>query len=199
MHEIGLFPLNIVLLPTERLPLHIFEDRYKEMIGRCLEHNHEFGLLHSEKSRLMAIGTTAAVVEVLNRYDDGRLDIVVEGRRRFRVETLTEGQSFMTAKVDLLPEATEAPNPEAAGAAIEAFKDLAEAAGADTAEVDPALPRLSFDLAARVELKQELLEMSDENERLLRLAEVLQSARSSLERSRSIRARAESNGRVEDL
>ena len=85
MEEIGLFPLGIVLLPTEQVPLHIFEERYKELIGECLEEEREFGLVYADEDGLREIGTRAAVTEVMEEFDDGRLNVVVEGRDRFRL------------------------------------------------------------------------------------------------------------------
>src|ERR1700745_256752 len=99
MEEIGLFPLGIVLLPSERVPLHIFEDRYRELIGECIELDREFGLLYADESGIREIGTRARVAGIIEQFDDGRLNIVVEGVRRFAVERLTEGRSFMTAEV----------------------------------------------------------------------------------------------------
>ena len=86
MAEIGLFPLGIVLLPTERVPLHIFEPRYQELIGECLDADEEFGLVYADEDGVREIGTRARVTEVLERFDDGRLTILVEGGLRFRVE-----------------------------------------------------------------------------------------------------------------
>src|SRR5262245_7917462 len=83
--EIGLFPLGMVLLPTEQVPLHSFEPRYRALIGECLEQDSEFGLVFADEDGLRAIGTRAAVTEVLERFDDGRLNIVVQGRERFRL------------------------------------------------------------------------------------------------------------------
>src|SRR6476619_38938 len=83
--EIGLFPLGLVLLPTERVPLHIFEDRYRELIGECIELEREFGLLYADDAGLREVGCRAGVLDVLERFDDGRMNIVVEGRERFRV------------------------------------------------------------------------------------------------------------------
>ena len=100
MSELGLFPLGIVLLPTEQIPLHIFEERYQELIGECLEEEREFGLVYADDDGLREIGTRAAVTEVLDRFDDGRLNIVVEGRERFRLLELTEGRSFQTGLVE---------------------------------------------------------------------------------------------------
>ena len=97
MPELGLFPLPIVLLPTERVPLHIFEPRYRELIGECLETDREFGLLlTTDDGTVHQIGTRASVEEVLEELDDGRLNIIVEGRTRFRLLELTTGRSFTT-------------------------------------------------------------------------------------------------------
>ena len=102
MNELGLFPLGIVLLPTEQIPLHIFEDRYQELIGECLADEREFGLVFADEDGLREIGTRAAVTEVLDKFDDGRLNIVAEGRERFRLVELTEGRSFQTGIVEEL-------------------------------------------------------------------------------------------------
>src|SRR6476619_2828384 len=89
--EIGLFPLELVLLPSERVPLHIFEDRYKELIGECMAEEREFGLILEDGDGLRQIGTRTAVLELVHRFDDGRMNILVEGRERFLVVELTDG------------------------------------------------------------------------------------------------------------
>ena len=99
MDEIGLFPLGIVLLPTEQVPLHIFEERYKELIGECLDEEREFGLVFADDDGLREVGTRAAVTDVLERFEDGRLNVVVEGRERFRLVELTTGRAFQTGEV----------------------------------------------------------------------------------------------------
>ena len=76
--EIGLFPLGIVLLPTEQVPLHIFEPRYRELIGECLDNEEPFGLVYADDDGLRRTGTLASVVEVVDQFDDG-MPIVVEG------------------------------------------------------------------------------------------------------------------------
>ena len=91
--ELGLFPLGIVLLPTERVPLHIFEPRYRELIGECIAEEREFGLVFADENGVRELGTRARVDEVLEQFDDGRMNIVVEGGERFRVESLTRGRS----------------------------------------------------------------------------------------------------------
>src|SRR5918992_2873968 len=96
MPEIGLFPLPMVLLPTEQVPLHIFEERYKELIGECIEEDRAFGLLYADADGIQEVGTSASIVEVLTRFDDGRMNVLVEGGERFRVLELTSGRSFQT-------------------------------------------------------------------------------------------------------
>src|SRR5579864_7769331 len=97
--ELGLFPLGVVLLPTERIPLHIFEPRYRELINECIDEEIEFGLVFADEDGVRELGTRALVTDVLERFEDGRLNIVVEGQERFRVERMTQGRSFMTAIV----------------------------------------------------------------------------------------------------
>ena len=87
--EIGLFPLNLVLLPGEQAPLHVFEPRYRELIGECLEENGEFGLVLADDDGMREIGCRAGVIEVLEQFEDGRLNVVVEGRERIRIAELT--------------------------------------------------------------------------------------------------------------
>jgi Lon protease-like protein len=199
MEEIGLFPLGIVLLPTERVPLHIFEPRYRELIGECLEDDGEFGLLYADEDGVREIGTRARVSEVLERFDDGRLNVVVEGGARFRVERLTRGRSYMTAVVDAVEDDAGSVEAETASRAAGSFRALAALAGAELEEgPDETSPQLSYELAAQVELaadaKQGLLESRSEQERLELVAELLEAARQTLIATRELGARAKRNG-----
>ena len=97
--RIPLFPLNVVLLPGAALPLHIFEPRYRQMIRECLEENTEFGLLLSLPKGIVRVGCTAEVVDVVKRYDDGRMDIVTLGRAPFRIVELLNPQAFSDEKL----------------------------------------------------------------------------------------------------
>lgn len=197
MDELGLFPLGIVLLPTEQVPLHIFEPRYRELIGECLEADSEFGLVYADEEGAREIGTRARVIEVLERFDDGRLSVVVEGGARFRVERLTQGRSFLTALVGPLDDGGDPPAPEAAARAVGSFRAVAALAGAET-ELDESSPRLSFELAAQVELpvedKQRLLESASEQERLERVADLLDGVRRALLTARQLAERSKQNG-----
>lgn len=86
-----LFPLNVVLFPGSALPLHIFEERYRQLVRECLEDRwREFGINFVDTNALSTIGCTAAVTEVVQRYEDGRLDIIVAGRRRYELHDVEE-------------------------------------------------------------------------------------------------------------
>src|SRR2546423_5051434 len=194
MDEIGLFPLGIVLLPTERVPLHIFEPRYRELIGECLEDDGEFGMIYADEDGVREIGTFARVAEVLERFDDGRINIIVEGGARFVVERLTRGRSFMTAVVELLEDDPDEVDEEAVSRAVGGFRALVALAGAETEPPDETSPQLSYELTAQVELaaraKQDLLESRSEQERLVLVAHLLDQARQALIPARPPRERA---------
>ena len=200
MAEIGLFPLQLVLLPTERVPLHIFEPRYKELIGECLEQDREFGLVLEDDDGRREIGTRAAVVEVLQVFEDGRMNVVVEGRDRFRLVELTEGREYMTGEIEPVEDELDAPEAGDVEAALTVFRRLVEVAESDVDEPDAAARTLSFELAARVdfghELKQEILELRSERRRLQRLVEILGRAVEAMTLEKEVRERAAGNGRV---
>jgi Lon protease-like protein len=199
--EIGLFPLELVLLPTERVPLHIFEDRYKELIGECLAEDSEFGLILETEEGLREIGTRTAVLEVIHTFDDGRMNVLVEGHDRFRVARMTEGRSFHTAEVEPIVDDEETPTEDDVAQVMEVFRRLVAVAEAqEIDEPESGAGTLSFQLAARVdfghELKQELLELRSERRRLQRLGELLERAVTGLSREAEVRERASGNGKV---
>ena len=201
--ELGLFPLNLVLLPGEQAPLHVFEPRYKELIGECLDEGVEFGLVLADDDGMREVGTRAGVVEVLDRFPDGRLNVVVEGRDRFRLLDVTEGPSFTTAQVTELEDEDEAPSEEEVEECLAAYHRVVSAAEADLEDLDLAAASIAFQIAARVdfgtEIQQGLLELRSERERVIRLAPMLNRAADAVEREREIRERASGNGRVEPL
>ena len=201
MSELGLFPLGIVLLPQEQIPLHIFEDRYQELIAECLDEDEEFGLVFADEDGLREIGTRAGVTEVLDRFDDGRLNIVVEGRERFRLLELTEGRSFATGVVEPVEDVPDPADPQDSENALELFHRLVELTGAEVEEPGTAGEQLSFELAGRFEfapeLKQRLLQLTSERERMRLLAELLAGAATAVEQEREIAERAQGNGKVD--
>jgi len=201
--ELGLFPLNLVLLPGEQAPLHIFEPRYRELIGECLEDDEEFGLVLADDDGIREIGTRAGVIEVLERFDDGQLNVVVEGRERFRLVELTEGRAFQTAEVVDIDDVGEDPTDAELEQCLAAYDRVVKAAEAELEDIDFDADSIAFQIAARVdfgtEVKQGLLELQSERERVLRLAPMLNQAADAVRRDREIRERASGNGRVEPL
>jgi ATP-dependent Lon protease len=201
MSELGLFPLPLVLLPTEHVPLHVFEERYKDLIGECLEDDSEFGLVYADEAGIREIGTRAAVLEVLTRFEDGRLNIVVEGRERFRLLDLTSGKSFQTGDVTPLDDADDPAEPETVLRAEELFGRLRELTSSDVGVPRADTPHLSYELAGRVELaadvKLELLAETSERLRLERVCKLLEDATVTVERQRRAAERAATNGKVD--
>jgi Lon protease-like protein len=201
MTEIGLFPLGIVLVPGEQEPLHIFEERYRELIGECLDKDQEFGLVLTDDAGLRSVGTRAAVSEVLQRLPDGRMNILVEGGDRFRIVELTTGRSFQTADVEALEDLPDddATTGEVADC-LRAYQELVDAADAEAEELDLEADSLAFHIAGRIdfapEIKQELLESRSERERVVRLTEALSEAAKMVRIRRFARERAAGNGEV---
>ncbi len=200
MSEIGLFPLGLVLLPGEQVPLHIFEPRYQELIGESLERGAPFGVVYADDDGLRQVGTLATVAEVTERFDDGRLNIVVDGAERFRLLELTSGRSYVTASVEPFADQDDPADGRDIERALALFARLVELTGSELESPDPETPELSFAVAGRFELspelKQELLAESSERIRLVRLCELLAIAAETVERQREIAARAHTNGKV---
>jgi ATP-dependent Lon protease len=199
--EIGLFPLGIVLLPTEQLPLHIFEERYKELIGECIEHDSEFGLVYADDDGLRDLGTRARVVEVLTRFEDGRLNILVEGGARFRLTELTDGRSFSTGLVAPVEDEDDVADAVAIDEALRLFGLLRELTESEVDPPDRGIPQLSFALAGKVELpadeKLTLLGETSERQRMEQVQELLANAVLIAQRVRRASERASTNGKVD--
>jgi ATP-dependent Lon protease len=118
-NKIPLFPLGLVLLPEVLLPLHIFEERYKTMIGECLEKDQEFGVVYYQGSEMQSKGCTARVLRVLKRYPDGRMDILTKGERRFVIEDLHEEEPYLQGSVEFFDDEAEPPAQGMEGLATE--------------------------------------------------------------------------------
>lgn len=200
MTEIGLFPLPLVLLPTERVPLHIFEERYRELIGECLDSGDEFGLVYADDDGVRDVGTRARVTEVLARLADGRMDVLVEGGDRFRLLELTTGRSFHTGVVAPVEDEGDPAGSDAVERALRLFDRLRELTGSEVDVPEADVAQLSYALAARVEFspsdKLELLSDVSERSRLDRLCDLLENATATAQRVRGAAERAATNGRV---
>src|SRR5712691_1592158 len=189
----------MVLVPTERVPLHIFEPRYQELIGECLDEDRDFGLVFADDDGMREIGTRATVLEVLDRFQDGRLNIVVEGRERFRIAEETVGRSFRTAEVESLVDDDVVSERADRERALELYRALGRAVEQDVDEPDLDSGVLSFELAARVDFgparKQELLELRSESDRLKEVCGLLERAAEAITLERALSEAASKNGR----
>jgi Lon protease-like protein len=198
--EIGIFPLDLVLLPTERVPLHIFEERYKELVAECLREGREFGLVRASEAGLAEVGTRAAVAELLQELPDGSLNVVVEGGERFRVVDLTGGRAFQTAEIESYEDEDEPAEDVEVANVVAVFQRLVQLTGTKIEVPDRESPLLAFEIAARVDfnadLKQELLELRSPRERVVLLTELLEHAADAIALERQIAERASRNGKV---
>jgi Lon protease-like protein len=201
--ELPIFELPVVILPGELLPLHIFEERYKRMIGHCLESAEPFGIVfRDDEGNAHRIGCTARITEVLERFDDGRLNIVVAGEQPFKVLERFEDPDFPAGEVEPIEAREESieEDPAAASDTRDAFAELVERVSGEAPDVDDLEAADSYGIAARVELpaetKQALLELRSEPERLRMLGNALRALIGAISRSREIAERARMNGKV---
>jgi Lon protease-like protein len=203
MDEIGLFPLNLVLVPGEQAPLHVFEPRYRELIGECLDFGNDFGLVLEDDEGLREVGTRCNVVEVIDRFPDGRLNVVVEATERFQLLELTDGHTYRTAEIETLPDESDTPSEDEVEDVLAAYARVVAAAEAELDDLDLDADSVAYQIAARIDfgtvVKQGLLELRSERERVVKLAPMLNQAAEAVEREREIRTRASGNGRVEPL
>jgi Lon protease-like protein len=197
---IPLFPLDVVLFPGTPLPLHIFEPRYKEMVRECLAQNRMFGVVRQGEQGLAEVGCTAEIVTVVKEYEDGRLDLVTEGRRRFQVLQVNEERSFLRAEVAMIEDEPGAPQKQDTDRATSLHSELLAMAGArqDLSAADPAA--LSFYLAGSLPLdldfKQKLLSLRSEAERLTLLISYLEQLIPRIQRAAKAKEKAGGNGHV---
>ena len=184
--------------PGELMPLHIFEPRYKDLIADCLEHEHPFVMLYADDEGAREIGCTAVVSEVLERFDDGRINLVVEGAEVVRVTELTRGRSYLSGTVE--PAEDDRAGAEAiAQATVHLYSQIAEITGVDAdPELESGPQPLSYTVAARVELpaedKQRMLEERTERGRLEVIAELLQRGLDRLAEAAALQQLAQTNG-----
>lgn len=194
-----LFPLEIVVFPGAPLPLHIFEPRYKEMIGECLSQNRAFGMVRAKENAVSAIGCSATILEVIKKYDDGRLDIAAEGAQRFEIIQVNQERSFLQAEVAFFEDEPSVVSKSAADSVIQLHEQLFAVLGR-TVEVERDAAYLSFrlaqDLPVDLDFKQTLLEMKSEAERVEILTEYYKATIPKIENSLRVRERASGNGHV---
>jgi Lon protease-like protein len=195
-----LFPLDLVLLPGASLPLHIFEPRYKEMIGECLDEHRPFGIVRAQPKGIAVVGCTAEILRVVRRYPDGRLDILSEGRDRFEVTQVNQERAFLQAEAVYFSDEPALP----ARDRIEHMKELHQqlvALSGETKELpQPSDSGLSFQLAGSLPLdldfKQALLNLRSEEKRVEAMIQCYEALLPGLTRALHAQKRAGGNGHV---
>jgi Lon protease-like protein len=200
VEDFPLFPLGLVALPTELVPLHIFEERYKTMIGHCLDEGSEFGIVWMAEDGLRPIGCACEIAEVVERMEDGRINLIARGTRAFRIDARQEELPYPAGTVEFLSDRAEETDPEAASAAHEAYAELVNEATDREPDMEEIAAMSAYQMAATVEFgldaKQGLLDLRSESARLRLVARLFRAALKRLDFVNRAQARARSNGRV---
>src|SRR5215210_3630832 len=200
VRDFPLFPLGLVALPSELIPLHIFEERYKTMIGRCLEEESEFGIVWLADDGLRAIGCACEIAEVLERLPDGRINLIARGTRPFRIDARQEELPYPAGAVEFLDDQAEEPDDEIAEGAHEAYAELVRQATDRTPDPSEIADMSAYQMAATVEFgldaKQGLLDLRSETARMKLVTRLFRAAVKRLDFVERAQARARSNGKV---
>ncbi|HEV7918206.1 MAG TPA: LON peptidase substrate-binding domain-containing protein [Solirubrobacterales bacterium] len=203
-HEDGfpLFPLGMVLLPSEATLLHIFEDRYKDLAERCLDDGQQFGLVLTDDDGAPGEwGCATTIEQVIQRYDDGRLDVLVKGVEPIRVVEVEDRFSYPSARIERVIDSPAGyTEPDQAGRTHAAFAALLDALAAEPVEPVELSGLSAYEMAAQIELdthdKQMLLELRDEGARLANLERIFSDATEGVLAARKLAIHAQSNGHV---
>ncbi len=200
VRDFPLFPLGIVALPSEVVPLHIFEERYKTMMAVCLERETEFGIVWLSDDGLRDVGCAVEITEVLEKLPDGRMNLVTRGTRPFRLVARQDELPYPAGEVEFLSDREEAPDPDAAEQAREAYAELVEQATDRRPGADELDALDAYGMAATVDFghdaKQGLLDLRSENGRLRLVTRLFRAAMRRIEFAGKAQARARSNGKV---
>jgi Lon protease-like protein len=200
-----LFPLGIVLLPSEVVPLHIFEERFKLMIGECIETDGEFGIVWLSDDGLREVGCTARVSQVLKELEDGRMNILIAGGKPFRLLRRIDDMPYPAGDIEILEDAGPAASSEAAfvelaSEAHERYSDLVEHVTDERPSPDDLEDLDAYGMAATIEFdaapKQELLELRSEQERLAQVRDLFVSTMKRITEAEEAGELARSNGKI---
>jgi Lon protease-like protein len=198
--DFPLFPLGLVALPGEVVPLHIFEERYRTMIAECLESGREFGIVWAAPDAIRVVGCAMEVTRLIERLEDGRLNILTQGTRPFRVVEEVHHLPYPAGVVEFLQDEPEEPDAPARAGAHEAYARLVEEATDKVMGDEELEPLTAYAMAATVEFgldaKQGLLDLRSENARLNLVTRLLRAAIKRLDFVERAEVRAKSNGRV---
>jgi Lon protease-like protein len=196
-----LFPLGLVMLPTEVVPLHIFEERYKLMIGECIANETPFGIVWLADDGLRDVGCSAAVAQVLERMEDGRMNILVRGERPFQLLRRVEDMPYPAGDVEFLDDDDAAePDEELAAETRDSYADLVAHVTDERPAIDQLAELSAYGMAATIELslepKQALLEERSEDARMRSVGELFGLALKRMEKAEEALEAARSNGKV---
>jgi Lon protease-like protein len=198
--EFPLFPLGLVALPGELIPLHIFEERYKTMMSECLEQDKEFGIVWLSDDGLRDIGCACEIERVMERMDDGRMNLLARGTRPFRVLERQGHLAYPAGVIEFVEDRSDDPDSELAENARAAYADLVKRATDREPEGGDLDQMSAYDMAATVDFgldaKQGLLDLRSENARLRLVTRLFRAATKRLDFVDRAQARARSNGKV---
>jgi Lon protease-like protein len=198
--DFPLFPLSVVALPTELVPLHIFEERYKTMINLCIEGEREFGIIWLADDGLREIGCACKIERVLERLEDGRLNVVVRGTRAIRVLERQSHLPYPAGVIEFVADREELADEEQRGKAHAAYAELVKQATGREPDDEEIAGMSAYAMAATVEFgleaKQGLLDLRSENARLRFVARLFRGAIKRLDFADRAETRARSNGKV---
>jgi len=198
--EFPLFPLGMVALPGELIPLHIFEERYKTMIDECIGSEREFGIVWLSDDGLREVGCACAIDRVLERLDDGRINLIVRGTRPFRVLERQGHLPYPAGVIEFVEDRDDAVDADLARGAHEAYAELVKRATDREPDADELESMTAYAMAATVDFgldaKQGLLDMRSENARLRLVTRLFRAAIKRLELVDRVQERAQSNGKV---
>ena len=200
VRDFPLFPLGIVALPHELVPLHIFEERYRIMFDELLESEGEFGIVWLTEAGTKSIGCACEIEQVLERMEDGRLNVLTRGTRPFRIVERQEDMPYPAATVEFLDDKDEDSDEAVAAAARAAYGELVVEATDSEPDPDELASKSAYAMAATVDFgldaKQGLLDLRSENARMRLVTRLFRAALKRLEFAERARARARSNGKV---
>jgi Lon protease-like protein len=198
--DFPLFPLALVALPGEVVPLHIFEERYKKMMNECLRDEKEFGIVWLSDDGLREVGCACAIERVIERMEDGRMNLLARGTRPFRVIERQAHLAFPAGVIEFLHDRAEEIDPDLVTGAHEAYAELVRRVTDSDPDADQLLEMDAYAMAATVEFgpdaKQGLLDLRSENARLRLLIRLFQAAAKRLDLVERAQERARSNGKI---
>jgi len=198
--DFPLFPLGIVALPHELIPLHIFEERFKTMMNECLRSEREFGILWLSDDGLKELGCACRIERVLERMDDGRMNLLARGTRPIRVLERQSHLPYPAGVIEFVADREDPLDAELAQAAHEAYAELVKRATDHEPEEDELSEMGAYAMAATVDFgldaKQGLLDLRSENARMRLVARLFRAALKRLDYVDRAQTRARSNGRV---